>query len=135
MSRSGHLSVVPAQPVGAVFVARAELVRGDRYDWHTHREHQLAWAASGVLSVATADGTRVLPVTRALWLPAGTAHALEAAGATTVRSLYFPVTSCPVGFDAPTAVAVDRLLAALVVHLARPDLPDDARLRAEAVPG
>ncbi len=133
MSRSGQLSVVPAQPVGAVFVARVDLDRGDRYDWHTHAEHQLAWAARGVLSVGTADGTWVLPATRALWLPAGTAHALEAASATAVRSLYFRAASCPVGFGVPTAVAVDRLLAALVVHLARADLPDDARLRAEAV--
>ena len=30
---------------------------GTRFDWHTHEEHQLAWAASGVLTVLTADAT------------------------------------------------------------------------------
>ena len=44
---------------------------GTRFDWHTHTDHQLAWAASGVLTVMTADATWVLPPTRALWIPAG----------------------------------------------------------------
>ena len=44
---------------------------GTRFDWHTHEDHQLAWATSGVLSVRTAEATWVLPTTRALWIPAG----------------------------------------------------------------
>src|SRR4249920_2276990 len=47
---------------------------GTRFDWHTHEDHQLAWAASGVLTVLTADATWVLPPTRALWIPAGLPH-------------------------------------------------------------
>ena len=31
------------------------------FDWHTHTDHQLAWAASGVLMVRTGDATWVLP--------------------------------------------------------------------------
>src|SRR5437763_839068 len=41
---------------------------GTRFDWHTHEDHQLAWATSGVLSVRTAEATWVLPTTRALWV-------------------------------------------------------------------
>jgi quercetin dioxygenase-like cupin family protein len=44
---------------------------GRVFDWHTHADHQLAWAASGVLTVRIAAATWVLPPTRALWIPAG----------------------------------------------------------------
>jgi quercetin dioxygenase-like cupin family protein len=47
---------------------------GTRFDWHTHEDHQLAWAASGVLTVLTSAATWVLPPTRALWIPAGLPH-------------------------------------------------------------
>ena len=47
---------------------------GTVFDWHTHDDHQLAWAAAGVLTVRTAgDQAWVLPTTRALWIPAGCA--------------------------------------------------------------
>ncbi len=35
----------------AVFVATFPMPAGTRFDWHTHEDHQLAWAASGVLTV------------------------------------------------------------------------------------
>ncbi len=61
---------------------------GTRFDWHTHTDHQLAWAASGVLTVMTADATWVLPPTRALWIPARLPHETGADGRATMRSLY-----------------------------------------------
>ena len=65
---------------------------GTRFDWHTHEDHQLAWAASGVLTVLTAEGegtTWVLPTTRALWIPAGLPHQTASdGGRATMRSLY-----------------------------------------------
>ena len=71
--------------------------QGTRFDWHTHEDHQLAWATSGVLSVRTAEATWVLPTTRALWIPAGLPHETASdGGRATMRSLYirpglFPV--------------------------------------------
>ena len=62
---------------------------GTRFDWHTHEDHQLAWAASGVLTVLTAEATWVLPPTRALWIPAGLPHETASdGGRATMRSLY-----------------------------------------------
>ena len=58
----------------AVFVATFPMPAGTRFDWHTHEDHQLAWAASGVLTVQTSAATWVLPPTRALWIPAGLPH-------------------------------------------------------------
>ena len=73
----------------AVFVADFPMPPGTRFDWHTHEDHQLAWAASGVLTVLTAEATWVLPPTRALWIPAGLPHETASdGGRATMRSLY-----------------------------------------------
>src|SRR6266568_4142592 len=87
----------PDKKPAAVFVATFPMPAGTRFDWHTHEDHQLAWAASGVLSVLTAGATWVLPPTRALWIPAGLPHETASdGGRATMRSLYirpglFPV--------------------------------------------
>ena len=41
-------------PAAAVIVVTFPMPRGLVFDWHTHADHQLAWAASGVLTVRTA---------------------------------------------------------------------------------
>jgi quercetin dioxygenase-like cupin family protein len=80
---------------------------GTRFDWHTHEDHQLAWATSGVLSVRTAEATWVLPTTRALWIPAGLPHETASdGGRATMRSLYirpglFPVSWAETGRPTP----------------------------------
>ena len=85
---------------------------GTRFDWHTHEDHQLAWAASGVLTVLTADATWVLPPTRALWIPAGLPHETASdGGRATMRSLYirpglFPVSWAETGRPTPVAASV-----------------------------
>jgi AraC-like DNA-binding protein len=40
---------------------------GTAFDWHTHEDHQLAWAASGVLTIRSETTAWVLPPSRALW--------------------------------------------------------------------
>ena len=87
------------------------------FDWHTHDDHQLAWASSGVLTVMTADATWVLPPTRALWIPAGLPHETGAAGRTTMRSLYISQESGVSGWSEPTVVAASPLLAELIGYL------------------
>jgi AraC-like DNA-binding protein len=90
---------------------------GTRFDWHTHEDHQLAWAASGVLSVLTADATWVLPPTRALWIPAGVPHETASDGRATMRSLYVRPGLTPVAWTEPTPVAASPLLAELIGYL------------------
>lgn len=116
-----------------IMVGFFDLPAGSRFNWHDHREHQLMWASRGVLAVTTADGTWVLPPTRAVWLPAGTRHLTGASTPAIVRSLRLEPGTCPLTFDAPTAVTVDDLLRSLIHHLARTDLAASARARAEAV--
>jgi len=127
MSRTGQAGST------AVLVATFAMEPTTRYTWHAHAEHQLAWAPTGVLSVATESGTWVLPPTRALWIPGGVAHETSAEGTATMRALYLHPALCPVHWAAPTPVEAKPVLAELIHHLADASLADDQRRRAEAV--
>ena len=106
---------------------------GHVFDWHTHADHQLAWAASGVLTVRTSDATWVLPPTRALWIPAGLRHETLSAGMATMRTLYIRPDRCPISWPDFTPVATSPLLAELIGYLERSDLDADRRAHAEAM--
>ena len=139
MSQDGHCAapgtVAPGTEASgtAVIVATFPMPAGSVFDWHTHPDHQLAWAASGVLTVRTAAATWVLPPTRALWIPAGLAHETLSCGPATMRTLYIRPDRCPVRWPAPTPVAASQLLAELIGYLAGDTLTGPARARAEAV--
>ncbi|RZD76667.1 AraC family transcriptional regulator [Streptomyces albidoflavus] len=123
---------VPAG-VGAIVVGNFSLESGQWFVPHSHPQHQLAWARRGVLGVSVGDAYWVLPRTRALWLPAGVVHRTGATRDAVLCSLYFAPHRCARNWPGPTPVGVDGLLAHLMVHLGDENLPDDARLRAEAV--
>lgn len=129
VSQSGQLT---GSPDGGILVGSFQYDAGRTTPPHVHVDHQLVWASSGVLHVTTDGGSWVLPPTRAVWVPAGVPHVTGASTPATMHSLYLPQ-DCPVRFMEPTAIAVDDLLAALIVHLAQRDLADAARARAEAV--
>jgi AraC-like DNA-binding protein len=116
-----------------VIVATFPMPAGLVFDWHTHAEHQLAWAANGVLTVRTGDATWVLPPTRALWIPAGLRHETLSCGPATMRSLYIRPDRSPVAWAQPTPVAASLLLAEMIGYLGSDALGDAARARAEAV--
>jgi len=117
----------------AVLVATFAMPPDSRYTRHNHDDHQLAWAADGVLTVVTDAGTWVLPSTRALWIPAGAEHETIADGRTTMTSLYLNPDRCAIGWTRPQPVAVDPLMAQLINYLAAVTLTSDGRARAEAV--
>ncbi|WP_299628831.1 helix-turn-helix transcriptional regulator [uncultured Tateyamaria sp.] len=61
---------------------------GTYIDWHAHEAHQLIHAISGAMRVSLRDKLCVLPVGRALWIPATIDHAIECAGAVRMRTAY-----------------------------------------------
>ncbi|MEU2128044.1 helix-turn-helix transcriptional regulator [Streptomyces sp. NPDC018352] len=128
-------AVVGAVPpgVGAIVVGNFPLAYGQWFIPHSHPQHQLVWARRGVLGVAVDDAYWVLPPTRALWLPAGVVHRTGATREAVLCSLYFEPDRCNLDWADPTPVGVDGLLAHLIAYLARDNLHDDQRLRAEAV--
>lgn len=119
--------------VGAIVVGTFPLASGQWFVPHSHPQHQLAWARRGVLGVAVGDAYWVLPRTRALWLPAGVVHRTGATRDAVLCSLYFAPDRCDLDWTEPTPVGIDGLLAHLIAYLGDEQLPDGARLRAEAV--
>lgn len=129
---------VPPDAAEAIFVATFPMTNRTVFGWHTHPDHQLAWAASGVLAVRTQCRSQsgaaawVLPPTRALWIPAGTRHETGAEGLATMRSVYLPPALSRVNWAEPTVVAATTLLAEIIGYLVSP-LTDEQRAHAEAV--
>jgi quercetin dioxygenase-like cupin family protein len=109
----------PASLPDGIAVTTFPMPRGTLFRSHTHEDHQVAWAASGVLTVLTEGATWVLPPTRALWIPAGLPHETGTAGQanTTMRSLYVPPALSPVNWTVPTPVAASPLFAELIGYL------------------
>ena len=46
-----------------------EYSAGHRGPYHAHRRSQLLYGSTGVLRVATPDGTWVAPANQAIWIP------------------------------------------------------------------
>jgi AraC-like DNA-binding protein len=110
------------------------MAAGSRFEWHTHRDHQLAWAPSGVLTVVTDAATWVLPPTRALWIPAELPHETLASSArATMRSLYLRPDLCPISWPDPRPVVASPLLAELIGYLESASLDGERRGRVEAL--
>lgn len=85
---------------------------GFRYDdWG-----QLAYAAEGAITVATPDGSWVVPPYRAVWVPPGVPHEIIVHGKTTLRSLYLR-SNRALG-NQSRAIALTPLARGLVLHIA-----------------
>ncbi|WP_067474808.1 AraC family transcriptional regulator [Actinomadura hibisca] len=109
------------------------LVHRERVDWHDHPHDQLVYPSHGVLEVSTAAGTWVVPPHRAVWLPAGVAHAHQAHGPTQLRTVNFAAARSAAGFDRPAVLAVPPLLREVVISLTGDDLPAAHRRNLERV--
>jgi AraC-like DNA-binding protein/mannose-6-phosphate isomerase-like protein (cupin superfamily) len=55
---------------------------------HSHRRAQLLYAASGVVTVFTEEGSWVVPPHRAVWIPSGVRHSVRMGGRVSMRSIY-----------------------------------------------
>jgi AraC-like DNA-binding protein/quercetin dioxygenase-like cupin family protein len=66
----------------------ADLQDGEILPFHHHRRAQLVYASQGVITVATREAAYVVPPQRAVWMPAGVEHRIDAHRAVAIRSLY-----------------------------------------------
>jgi AraC-like DNA-binding protein len=94
---------------------------------------QLAYASHGVMTVATSQGTWVVPPHRAVWIPAGVSYSVRMSGRVTVRTLFFRPRMRGRLPRACAALNVSPLVRELVLHASRlntlrRDSPADRRL-------
>jgi AraC-like DNA-binding protein len=121
-SGGGGPGAVPRHPLaGPTF---EELPDRARIDWHDHDVHQLVHPGRGVLTISTRSGAWVVPPQRAVWIPAGVAHAHLAHGPTQLRTLCFPASAAlpaaclvPGAAPGPAVLAVSPLLREVIVAL------------------
>src|SRR6201990_2656143 len=91
------------------------LASGDGIDAHRHDDHQIVYAARGVLAVTTSAGSWIAPATRAIWIPAGIVHAHQAHGDLELHLVGLSADENPLGLDRPTVLAVGQLLRELIL--------------------
>lgn len=97
--------------------------------WHQHPHAQLIHAVRGVMVIATAAGSWVVPPSRALWIPAGVEHHVRMVGTVQMRTVFIRPDAAP-GLPQQCAVlAVSPLMRELIlaaIDLPRP-YPEDSR--------
>ncbi len=118
MSLEGQCDDPEIGPNEDLSVCTFPMPAGTVFDWHTHDEHQLAWASSGVLTVRSGSEAWVLPPTRALWIPAGVRHETLSDGVATMRTAYLRPESFPDSWRTCTPVEVSPLVEHLLHYLA-----------------
>jgi AraC-like DNA-binding protein len=131
MSQDGQFDDCSLDPNVGLAVRTFPMPAGTVFDWHTHDDHQLAWASSGVLTVRSGTSAWVLPPTRALWIPAGVPHETLSEGSATMQTAYVRPSTCPITWQTCTAVEISPLLANLLAHLANEGLESSQRAHAE----
>ena len=125
MTETRHVATAPTR--SQVLPARNAI------DAHRHDDHQIVYASRGVLTVSTDAGSWVVPVNRAIWIPAGTVHAHQAHGDCDLHLIGLPAADNRLRLDRPTVLAVGSLLRELILAYTRPphdDSPARKRLRA-----
>ena len=92
---------------------------------HQHKRGQLLYAASGVVAVSTPEGAWVAPPERAVWIPAGTQHAVRMVGAVQTRNALIDPAACPSLNQGCRVMAVSPLLRQLLITAAELPLEYD----------
>ncbi len=65
-----------------------DLARGDTLAFHSHRRAQLVYASDGIMTVTTRYAAYLVPPQRAVWMPAGVEHRIDACSDVNMRTLY-----------------------------------------------
>jgi AraC-like DNA-binding protein/quercetin dioxygenase-like cupin family protein len=93
MSRNSQISLVTeagmlGDPARAIVARALDHEAGIRYPPHSHARAQLVYAVSGVLTVATSQGSWLVPPQQAVWVPADITHEVRAPNPVAMRNLY-----------------------------------------------
>ncbi|NED94026.1 AraC family transcriptional regulator [Phytoactinopolyspora alkaliphila] len=111
MTETRHLPVAPTRS--------QRLAHGLAIEPHRHDDHQIVYAAHGVLAITTDSGSWVAPANRAIWVPAGTVHAHQAHGDIELHLVGLPATENPAGLNRPTVLSVTALFRELILAYTR----------------
>lgn len=110
-----------------VAVMAKDFARGASTGWHSHERTQLLFAVSGLMTVATADGTWAVPAGHALLIPPGLSHDVSMHGDVAMRTAYLAPEALARRLVTCRVVLVSDLLESCLTSLAEePILYDEA---------
>jgi len=76
------------EPFLAIRSLATNYASGYRIEPHQHPWHQFLYAISGAMTVSTQNSSWMIPTGRAVFIPAGCAHAIRMWGTVEMRTLY-----------------------------------------------
>ncbi len=88
---------------------------GSSTGWHSHPRGQLLYAIEGVMIVRSAEGSWVVPPSRALWLAASLEHDVRMSGEVKIRTVFIDATAIRHLPARSCVIEVSPLLRELVV--------------------
>lgn len=103
-------------------VMRFEFGRQARFDEHVDEMNQLSLVTNGVMTAESGGTHWVVPSTRALWIPSGTAHSVGVTKMSVLYCAYFPPQITPAYLDRTLLIEATPLVHGLIQHLATTDL-------------
>lgn len=97
--------------------------------WHSHPRGQLLYAIEGVMIVRSAEGSWVVPPSRALWLAAGLEHDVKMSGEVKIRTVFIDAAAIGHLPEKSCVIEVSPLLRELIVAAVYVplDYADDSR--------
>lgn len=87
--------------------------------WHSHPRGQLLYAIAGVMIVRSAEGSWIVPPSRALWLATGLEHEVTMSGAVKIRTVFIDATTFGHLPGRSCVIEVSPLLRELIVAAVR----------------
>ena len=90
MSRKRQTAIFDPLPRGSapILTFSHDYAPGHKIPLHFHDRDQLVFASRGVMTVTANEGAWVVPVHRAVWIPARIAHTIAISGTVAMRTLY-----------------------------------------------
>jgi AraC-like DNA-binding protein len=100
---------------------------------HSHPEPKLVWTSTATLSITTASRDWLVPPGYGLWIPGGREHGVATLQFGEGSVITFSPHDCPITWDEPTGVRINRLLLELIAHLGDADALERSRQPAETL--
>ncbi len=107
----GQLEALPQ----TVVAHGRDLEKGDRLAFHQHRRAQLVFASDGVMTVTTRSAAYLVPPQRAVWMPGGVEHQIDAHSAVNMRTLYIEPAATSALSNEVCVLNVTSLLRELII--------------------
>jgi AraC-like DNA-binding protein len=118
------------RPIAAMSKTFAD---GSEIEPHQHPRDQFVYSVTGIMRVRTQAEAWIVPPDRAVYMPAGTGHAISMRGQVTMSTLYIARRAGDDLPGAPTVLEVSPLLRELVLALIREPVIYDERGRGGAL--